>query len=399
MTTERQLDTTIDNIHRETERQLLPHVQRAHPDVNQKRLRAHLKTRPKDDHPHKKSNYYVPIFSTHPGAYQMDLLEQSNKRIHTYPPFFLVIINVNTKKAYVKPCPDKTAREISDRIKEIATTIKNKGKRIYTITSDGEAAFKSEAAQTVYEEFNITHKVVEDIKYRHTVLSAVDRFIRTLRDMNRPGVNEEKQSHEPEFRDFSREKMAEFVRLYNNTIHNGTGYTPNEMEADRALEEKYIIKKLYELERRKKITDFNLQVGTYVRFILPKDPKKKQRYKVSAEAYKIAEKDGNSYVIEAADHNRITVPRWRLFPLGPTLPPKIKFAATLKVKNIPEQQAPQPHNIEDEPVVEPDAPPPQATPAAIAAAEVAPPQPVRRNPARGAATHRKNLADTNPILL
>ena len=394
MTSEHQLDSTIDSIHRETERQLLPHIQRAHPDVSPQRLRAHLKTRPKDDHPHKKSNYYVPIFSTHPGAFQMDLLIQSKDetRIRGYPPCFLVLVNVNTKKAYVRACPDKTDREITDRIKEIITTIKDKHRPIYTITSDGEGAFQRQAAQTIYDEYNIKHKVIDNLKYRHTVLSVVDRFIRTLRDMNRPGVNDDKQSHEKEFRDFSTEKMAEFVRLYNNTIHNGTGYTPNEMEADRSLEEKYIIKKLYELERRKKIKDFNLEVGTYVRFILPKDPKKKQRYKVSPEAYKIAEKDGNSYVIEAADHNRITVPRWRIFPLGPNLPPKIKFAATIKVKNEGDTPANQTQSA-------PESPPVQTRPATIAATEVSPPQPVRRNPSRIAATHRRNLADTNPILL
>ena len=397
MTTERQLDATIDSIHRETERQLLPHVQRAHPDIDQKKLRAHLKTRPKDDYPHKKSNYYVPIFSTHPGAFQMDLLIQSKDetRIRGYPPCFLVLVNVNTKKAYVRACPDKTDREITDRIKEVIQSIKDKNKPIYTITSDGEGAFQRQGAQAIYDEFNIKHKVIDNLKYRHTVLSVVDRFIRTLRDMNRPGVLEDKQSHEKEFRDFSTEKMTEFVRLYNNTIHNGTGHTPNEMEADRALEEKYIIKKLYELERRKKIKDFNLEVGTYVRFILPKDPKKKQRYKVSPEAFRIAEKDGNSYIIEAADHNRITVPRWRLFPLGNHLPPKIKFAATIKVKNEGDAPANQPISV-PAPV---QATPVQATPATIAATEVAPPQPVRRNPSRTRATHRKNLADTNPILL
>ena len=108
-----------------------------------------------------------------------------------------------------------------------------------------------------------------------------------------------------------------------------------------------------------------------------------------------AEKDGNSYIIEAADHNRITVPRWRLFPLGNHLPPKIKFAATIKVKNEGDAPANQPISVPAP--VQPT--PVQATPATIAATEVAPPQPVRRNPSRSRATHRKNLADTNPILL
>ena len=66
----------------------------------------------------------------------MDLLIQSKDetRIRGYPPCFLVLVNVNTKKAYVRACPDKTDREITDRIKEIVQSIKDKQKPIYTIT-------------------------------------------------------------------------------------------------------------------------------------------------------------------------------------------------------------------------------------------------------------------------
>ena len=55
---------------------------------------------------------------------------------------------------------------------------------------------------------------------------------------------------------------------------------------------------------------------------------KKHRYKVSPEAYKISHKEGNAYVLQAQDGTTKTVARWRLFPVGKTLPPKLKFAKT-----------------------------------------------------------------------
>jgi hypothetical protein len=122
--------------------------------------------------------------------------------------------------------------------------------------------------------------------------------------------------------------MDKLLKIYNETLHTSHGHTPEEMENDMKLEKKFIIRKLYQLNRRRKITDFDLTPDTYIRYILPKDPKKKHRYKISPEAYKISHKEGNAYVIMAKDGTTKTIARWRMFPLGKNLPENMKFADT-----------------------------------------------------------------------
>ena len=100
------------------------------------------------------------------------------------------------------------------------------------------------------------------------------------------------------------------------------------MEANKRLEIRFIIKKIYERERRRKITDFELKEGVFVRYIIPNDKNAKKRYKVSKEAYKISHKEGNAYVLIAQDGTTRTLSRWRLFPIGSTLPKKMKWGNT-----------------------------------------------------------------------
>ena len=91
--------------------------------------------------------------------------------------------------------------------------------------------------------------------------------------------------------------MNKLLNIYNNTVHSTTNHTPAEMEQDPNLETQYITEKLYQLERRRKQKDFELQPDTYVRYILPKDPHTKSRFKVSPEAYRISHRDGNAYPV------------------------------------------------------------------------------------------------------
>jgi hypothetical protein len=92
------------------------------------------------------------------------------------------------------------------------------------------------------------------------------------------------------------------------------------MDNNKEEEKKYIIKKLYESERRHKLKDYNLEKNTYVKYIVPKDGKKdsKHRYQVSPEYYKIIDKNGHAYVIAAKDGSTLTLSRWRLLPVKTT---------------------------------------------------------------------------------
>ena len=336
MTTDAQIDLAIDKTHLKTNDKIYPHVVKKHPDVSPERLAAVNKTRPKDKAPHNKTNYYYPIFSNHPYSFQIDLLEQSHDRPEDdsygndekkdFPAYYMIIININTKYAYAIPLDGKDQNTIYDAIKDFV-----EHHRVISFVSDEESAFKSRKVLNYLTEKGVSLKLIND--QRHSALSVIDKFIRTLRDMNTPTVHSKRQSDDPKYRDFSKHRMKKLIKIYNDTIHTSHGHTPQEMENDIKLEKKFIIQKLYQLERRRKITDFELAPDTFVRYILPKDPKKKHRYKVSPEAYKISHRDGNAYTIMAADGTTRTVARWRLFPLGKRLPPKMKFANTFGNNN------------------------------------------------------------------
>ena len=322
MTTDQQIDLAIDKTHLRTSKKIHPHVLKKHPDVSMEKLEKVNKTRPKDEYPHKKENYYYPIFSNHPYTFQIDLLEQSHDRdADNYPAFFVIIINVNTKYAYAIPIEDKKQNTIYNVIKDFC-----ENHRVISFICDEEGAFQSNKVLDWLTEHKISMKLITE--KRHSALSVIDKFIRTLRDMNTPTVHSQRQSNDPKYRDFTVHRMNKLLKIYNKTVHDSHGYTPKAMEKDIKLEKKFIIRKLYQLNRRRKITDFELQPNMFVRYILPKDPKKKHRFKVSPEAYKISHKEGNAYVIMAADGTTKTVSRWRLFPLGYNLPAKMKFANT-----------------------------------------------------------------------
>ena len=151
--------------------------------------------------------------------------------------------------------------------------------------------------------------------------------------MNIPTVKSEHQSNDPKYRDFSVKRMNKLLDIYNNTVHSSTNHTPAEMEENPQLEKQYITEKLYELERKRKQKDFELLPDTYVRYILPKDAHMKSRFKVSPEVYKISHKQGNAYVLIAHDGTIKTVSRWRIIPLGNTLPQKFKFGSSFGNNN------------------------------------------------------------------
>jgi hypothetical protein len=87
------------------------------------------------------------------------------------------------------------------------------------------------------------------------------------------------------------------------------------MQSDTKLERQYIITKLYERERRNKLTDAELKEDTPIRYILERSPLTKHRYRISLEYYKVAGHDGLSYIIMAKDGTTKTISRWRLFPV------------------------------------------------------------------------------------
>ena len=330
------IDSAIDKTHLRTTRKITPHVKRKHPNVTEQQIKAVNKTRPKDSYSHEPSRYYYPVFANHHHAFQMDLLEQSHHgaaerssskdRPPEFPAYFLILININTRYAHAIPTERKTKEAINEILSTFIST-----HPVTSIVCDDESAFTSKIVLNTLTSHNVSLRIITE--QRHSALSIVDRFIRTLRDMNTPTVKTQNQSTHPKYRDFSVKRMNKLLNIYNNTVHSATNHTPAEMEQDPNLETQYITEKLYQLERRRKQTNFELQPDTYVRYILPKDPHTKSRFKVSPEAYRISHRDGNAYVLIAQDGTVKTVSRWRIIPLGSSLPPKLKFGSSFGNNN------------------------------------------------------------------
>jgi uncharacterized protein YdaU (DUF1376 family) len=287
------------------------------------------------------SHYYYPVFSNHLYGYQVDLLQQSNeadgngvdndpddiaqgannKRRH-YFPFFLIAINTNTKYTYAYHMLNKSRKEI---IAALVDLYRDTGGRINSIRCDEEAGLDSRDVNNWCKARNISIKSIRN--QNHTSLSVVDRVIRTLRDMNTPVEKSKRTSLHQKYRDFTPQRMQKLLKIYNSTTHKATGMKPKEMQKDsedpeqqnggQGLERKYILKKLYESERRHKISDYTLPINSYVKYIVPRDGKKKSkhRYRITREYYQIHKKDGHAYVLMAQDGSTATMTRWRLIPV------------------------------------------------------------------------------------
>jgi hypothetical protein len=123
--------------------------------------------------------------------------------------------------------------------------------------------------------------------------------------------------------------MAKLLQIYNDSTHKGTGMKPSKMHDNKDAEKHYIIKKLYESERRHKLKDYNVEDGTFVKYVVPRKDKEKHRYQVSPECFKIVGKNGHAYIIQAKDGSTLTVTRWRLIPVGKAIPEGMKFGRTI----------------------------------------------------------------------
>jgi hypothetical protein len=136
--------------------------------------------------------------------------------------------------------------------------------------------------------------------------------------MNTPvGWSKEGSDHR-KYRDFTEKRMKHILEVYNQTKHSGIDMAPAQMQALPELETKYIIKKIYQEHRRRKITDFELQPTptheVWVRYIVPREAMKKRRYRVSPEMYKVHGKAGKAWLLMARDGSTKVMPRWRLLP-------------------------------------------------------------------------------------
>ena len=228
----------------------------------------------------------LPIFGRKPNSYQMDTLVQTNK---ANPRYFLIIININSRKLFAYPMNSKDSSSVLSALKSFISEVQ----QIHSITSDQDAAYLKPEITNFMIDNHIDHQTT--FTNDHNRLGIINRAIKTLRDINQE-------------RDFTIQSMKRALHAYNNSIHSSTNKEPNDFTEED--EERYIENK--SIETNMKANLYNLPNNTYVRIMNPPQPMKKKRLNLSDGSYKVAYKSGNKYVIKALDNTAAELPRYRL---------------------------------------------------------------------------------------
>ena len=288
------------------------------PKPSNKKIKESILKRVHDKRPKQKHLMYK-IFSTTTGAYMHDLFENP----HAKPPYYHIFINVNTRYAHFEPLNSKSSQSVHESLQSFINKFHPS-----RLISDSEPAFTSLENIDLLTKHKVRQQIVQDLKHNHSSLGIIDRFIRTIRDMNQPKPNSKHESTDPKYKQFPLAKMHKLFKIYNNTYHSSIRSEPEVMQHDPQLERDYILKAQKFKSKQSKIKNFVLPIDSYVRYVLPKpDPQSpKKRTTISVEAYKIDSRDGNLYNIMAQDGTVLTLPRFKLVPttLNPT-----KWASTI----------------------------------------------------------------------
>ena len=264
----------------------------------------------------------MPIYSKREGVYQMDTMEQSDaiknvqnvtgvstrsgdivkiNALHAdlkdeYPPYYLVFINVNTRKAYVYPMTSKNEDSVHAAVNEFYVDVYQDKARVTELFTDEDGAYSGEKMQQWYANYGVDH-VTTTHENKH-VLGIINRFIRTIRD--KLGT-----------RNISKRRMKAFLKRYNETRHKGTGWRPNDMQGFfQSKREKQYVMDQYQKEQAIKAATL-LDTSQKARKWIETKMFEKRRADYEPETYDITGLKGRLYQIKSGK-NTYNVPRWKL---------------------------------------------------------------------------------------
>ena len=299
----------IDESHFKSFKHVKDVIQKANPNIKTGEIKSILKKRLHDKHlkQYQKKPYMRKIFERVPGCYFHDFLQQPK---NSNPQYYHIFIGTNNHYAFAYPVNDRKAKSAIQTLDKFIND--NKGKPIIKLTSDGEGAFKSDAFIIHCQENGIMLKIIPD--KAHSTLGIIDRFIRTLRDMNQPTNKSQDQQYSKDYIEFTPAKMGKLINSYNNTYNDAINCSPKEMYDNPSKEQDYIMKCLKHRAIQDKIKDFNLPVGSYVRYRMNNDDLNghKRRSQFSREKYIINKRIGARYLLQAADGKIISKSRFEL---------------------------------------------------------------------------------------
>jgi len=184
--------------------------------------------------------------------FQIDLiniteLQKSNNKVK----YLLTCIDVFTKKAFVRPCFNKTASEILNKFKSI---IEEAGQPPKTIVSDK----GSEIKNRLFNNYCKNKKIKQIYPENEVHASVIERFNKTIQIIIYKYLTQNETNRYID-------KLQDFVRGYNNRYHRTIKMTPNEGELrqNHPLIFMEVDKNIRLLQKNRKKNKFD--VGDYVR--------------------------------------------------------------------------------------------------------------------------------------
>ena len=320
------MSDVIANSHFKSFNRLYPMTHKQHPNMTKKEVMEEIKKKYHDRHLKmtQKRPYMVRIFDPVIGCYFHDLLQQTSDRPDGYPHYFHIFIESNSRYAFAYPVNSKTTDTAIQTLDRFIQD--NHGKPIVKLTSDGESAFDSKEFKDYCKSLDIYVRIIND--RAHSSLGLIDRFIRTIRDLHQPIRRGEPEQRSVEMDNFSEQEMTQLINEYNNTFHKTIGCSPAEMYNNPELEREWIRKRQKFQTIQKNIKDFEIPIGSYVRYRMNSDDLAggKRRSQFSLEKYRVIKRVGNRYVLQSTDSNGgfITKSRFELiladdsYPYGKT---------------------------------------------------------------------------------
>ena len=304
-----EINNYIDTLHFKSFKKVVDKVKEQFPHLTNADIRRIIKKRIHDKKLNNKRIYQVKIFSPFTNAWFTDIYDnlEGNE-----PRYWEIFINTNTRYVEAYPLNNKTKNSINEVLRLFVNKYHPR-----KLTSDEESGLIANDNLTYLKENKCGLYIIQE--KNHSALAIIDRFIRTLRDMNTPGdgVNEgtNVDSTNSKYKHIDKPTMEKLLTKYNNSIHSSTGYKPIDMMNNKDLELKYIKKCIDEKQRQQEIADFKLKEGSLVRYYLDRTPKR--RTNISRETYKIESRAGNIYTIIALDGTTKDLPRWKLIHVDP----------------------------------------------------------------------------------
>lgn len=251
---------------------------------------------------------FIPIVSKSPGGYQMDTFINQPKNKGTN---YLMLININTRKAFAYPMNGKGAAEVKNALNKFIKEEPN----VVSIESDQDAAYLSNEVLDWMKSHNIKYTTTTDDN--HNNLGIINRFMRTIRDMayNKGLIDNDfwdKLDENGDFKDKSSKNpkriepktMQMLIQSYNNTPHRGIGKPPNQFTS--SDEKEYIQKK------KSDENPYDFKPGEKVSIVAGKSPFDKKRSNVSKVAYTVDSYAGNLFRVKAQNHAINDYPGYRL---------------------------------------------------------------------------------------